>query len=81
MAQGGRLLGALPVVPRDVVGDGRATLVSYGPHDSDATAMVWIFDAETRVEYWVWVIDPGLGRNVDAVIAIARSHLPTTGAP
>ena len=66
--------------------DGRAALVRYSPqgpaHDRLISVIVWIFDAETGIEYKVLGYDPSLrGGNPDAAIAIARSLLPAAGAP
>ena len=65
---------------------GRAALVMYSPqgpaHDRLLSVIVWVFDAETGIEYEVWGYDPSLlGSNVGPAIAIARSLLPAPGAP
>ena len=65
---------------------GRAALVMYSPqgpaHDRLLNVIVWVFDAETGIEYEVSGYDPSLlGSNVGPAIAIARSLLPAPGAP
>ncbi len=65
---------------------GYVARVRYSPqgaaYDRLLTIVVQIFDADTGIEYEVAGHDPNLkGSNVDSVIAIARSLLPTDGAP
>ena len=79
VANGGRVL----CEPRTF--DGRAVLVRYSPrgpaYDRLLGIMVFIFDANTGIEYWVLSADRNMrGSNIEPVIAIARSLLPPTGS-
>ncbi len=60
--------------------------VAYSPrgaaHDDALSIRVSVFDIESGVEYSVRGFDPSLsGGDTDAAIAIARSLLPSAGAP
>ena len=76
------LNGVLFSEPRVI--DGRPAIVQYAPlpRDEIYNVSVWIFDAETGIEYSVVGLDHTLrGSNTEAAVAIARSLLPTAGAP
>ncbi len=66
--------------------DGHAAIVVYSPqgaaHDRLLSTEVWIFDADTGIEYFVNGVDRNMrGSNVEPLIEIARSLLPPVDAP
>ena len=60
--------------------DGRAALVVYSPqgatHERLRATSVWIFDADTGIEYYLRGVDRNLlGSNIEPLVEIARSLL------
>ena len=65
------------VVNEPRVLDGRAAMVIYSLHERLRATSVWLFDAETGIEYYLRGVDRNMrGSNVKPLIEIARSLLP-----